>query len=631
MQEAFGESMTDYMRLQSRAPMSAAIRDVKTVLKSSDANSFLTAWREEDALSNAGAKPLISTTGALALLLVHMRLGRIPQVRIITQTFHELNHRQRFELGLDHAVDHQKSYDRIWAALQRLILLIDEYYVPDGAPRARYKILTAAEYGRLVEMRDPERCARNRERMQTLANALIEGTIRGILPTELYERWEGNNAGDATKLPLQGQAGNPNVADLTKDRRSINCDAGYYIRYGDHAGYTADDATHLRGKGRKVKGSSPRELDWAIEVEVTRMTPNVTEARGRFPLLTTALGFHIPGAITGSAAKMVDSLHQRGHPINYTIFDRAYPGGYVRDFHHPIRMLGGKLVFDYDITEFGVRIHDEERGFVQIMGSWYLDNLPEKLREIDKPMVELRNKAKRPLSELARAKQRVALARGVLSRREERGLTRAAVASARELSEATTELNELQNKHRALIRELDRASLTYEKQLEQREQYRLLPKGRMAPDGSRRYLVPDTSKVLLAKPQRFTGKTVTIEADIMADKNPGGLKHEQHLVYGTPLWRKVYGMRNGVESVNRNLKRAQFDDLANPDRRHVRGNTFTYAIATSSAVMENIRKILNFLKECLAIRPHTSKNADLASTFWEPEPRNEEVFTPDRR
>ena len=77
----------------------------------------------------------------------------------------------------------------------------------------------------------------------------------------------------------------------------------------------------------------------------------------------------------------------------------------------------------------------------------------------------------------------------------------------------------------------------------------------------------------------------------MADNNPGGLKHEQHLVYGTPLWRKVYGMRNGVESVNRNLKRAQFDDLANSDRRHVRGNTFTYTIATISAVMENIRKM----------------------------------------
>jgi hypothetical protein len=98
----------------------------------------------------------------------------------------------------------------------------------------------------------------------------------------------------------------------------------------------------------------------------------------------------------------------------------------------------------------------------------------------------------------------------------------------------------------------------------------------------------------------------------MADNNPGGLKHEQHLVYGTPLWRKVYGMRNGVESVNRNLKRAQFDDLANSDRRHVRGNTFTYTIATFSAVMKNIRKILNFLKERLAIRPNTSKNADLA-------------------
>ena len=139
------------------------------------------------------------------------------------------------------------------------------------------------------------------------------------------------------------------------------------------------------------------------------------------------------------------------------------------------------------------------------------------------------------------------------------------MASARELSEAATELNELQDKHRVLIRELDRAGIIYAKQLEQREQYRLLPKGRMAPDGSRRYLVPDTSKVLLATPQRFTGKTVTIEADIMADNNPGGLKHEQHLVYGTPLWLHTWERLAAVlqnERIARGLTRGRLAELA---------------------------------------------------------------------
>lgn len=48
------------------------------------------------------------------------------------------------------------------------------------------------------------------------------------------------------------------------------------------------------------------------------------------------------------------------------------------------------------------------------------------------------------------------------------------------------------------------------------------PKGRMSPDGTRRYIVPATPKIVLAKPYRYRKKTVIIEAAITADKNPGG-------------------------------------------------------------------------------------------------------------
>lgn len=134
----------------------------------------------------------------------------------------------------------------------------------------------------------------------------------------------------------------------------------------------------------------------------------------------------------------------------------------------------------------------------------------------------------------------------------------------------------------------------------------------------------------LAKPHRFPGKTVTIEADITADGNPGGLKHEQHLIYGTTLWHRIYALRNGVESVNRNYKRAQFDDLQNADRRHVRGNTFTYVIASIAAVCENLRKLLTFLKEHLALRSVNAKNSGVPTIFWEPEPRADDVEPPTR-
>jgi hypothetical protein len=41
--------------------------------------------------------------------------------------------------------------------------------------------------------------------------------------------------------------------------------------------------------------------------------------------------------------------------------------------------------------------------------------------------------------------------------------------------------------------------------------------------------------------------------------NAGGLKHEQYDPWASDEWLAANGMRNGVESVNRNLKRSQYE------------------------------------------------------------------------
>lgn len=633
MREQFGEAMPAYVERQLRTPMTAAVRETRFIIETAEARDLLETWRKEDALSNAGAKPIFTVTCALTLILLHVRLGRVPQVTSIADTFHQLGQRQRDDLQLvpRHKVVTARSYDRILEAINRMIVLVDEFYIPLGAPPARHTILTGKQYSRLIKMRDPERCARNRERMHELANGLLEASMK-LMPAELLERWEGNMAGDATLIPMLGKAGNPRGKNLTADRRSINVDAGYYRRGGNHDGYTREDAADLKKQGVTVQGSSSNKLVYGIEAEKMRMTPNVSGSSGDFPLLNIAVGFHIPGALSGAGAEMVTSVFNRGHRVNYTIFDRAYPGGYVSQFHHPIRALGGKLVFDYDITEFGVRAQDG-RGFIQIVGSWFLDNLPERLREIDQPMVELRSQAKQPLSEQMKAERRHSRAVKHLQQAKQLGSRRDMPSALHEFQEATAELEEVTKRHKDILKKLRLAEATYTMQLAERRQYRLTPKGRMAPDGSRRYLVPDTSKVPLAGPQRFTKTTVTITADLTADinetdANPGGLRHEQHLEYGTEEHRKVYGMRNGIESLNRNVKRAQHGDIANADRRHVRGNTFTYIVVAVNAVCENIRRILKFLKEQLAIRPLTSKNMNISENFWEPEPRADELDPP---
>jgi hypothetical protein len=84
------------------------------------------------------------------------------------------------------------------------------------------------------------------------------------------------------------------------------------------------------------------------------------------------------------------------------------------------------------------------------------------------------------------------------------------------------------------------------------------------------------------------------------------------------------GMRSGVESVNRNLKRGQNEDLANPDHRAVRGNTYTYLVGALSAVVENLRQILSFYKGQLATKRLTPKNNSIPSLFWQSNSLHEE-------
>jgi hypothetical protein len=99
------------------------------------------------------------------------------------------------------------------------------------------------------------------------------------------------------------------------------------------------------------------------------------------------------------------------------------------------------------------------------------------------------------------------------------------------------------------------------------------------------------------------------------EASAGGLKHEQYFPYGTADWDAANGLRNGVESVNRNIKRSQCEDIADPDKRAVRGNTFTYLVATLATVVENLRQIVSFYKRQLAVVPLTAKNKNLPSTF----------------
>lgn len=142
-------------------------------------------------------------------------------------------------------------------------------------------------------------------------------------------------------------------------------------------------------------------------------------------------------------------------------------------------------------------------------------------------------------------------------------------------------------------------------------------------DWTRRYLIPTESPDYAkwkAKPGTHQGSTVSMkrpEGKDADNPNAGGLKHEQYYPWGGDDWRAANGMRNGVESVNRNLKRSQYEDIADAEKRAVRGNTFSYLVIALATVVENMRKIVSFYKEQLKLTTLNPKNNRLPGSYWQ--------------
>jgi len=392
---------------------------------------------------------------------------------------------------------------------------------------------------------------------------------------------------------LTGKLGNPSPKILDVDRRSANHDGGWYGRAGSHGAMSSADAAKLNAaSGTTENKGTPSGKRWfGVEIEIARATANVGDAIDQFPLLTLGISFHRPGELVGEGFQLAKSLVGRGHKTGLFIADRAYTNGIWDAYHAPISAFGFKHVIDYPKTVLGKQGFDP-RGFVQVSGAWYLDNLPEVLITADRTFKDARDVHDAEFYRIKRSSQPRA------EQKKDRNVANKIFATATQV---------------------------YTQQQHQRAKYRLMPKGKMATDWSRRYLIPiDAPKYAAwkAKSGAHQGTTVTMKAPAGAEaetSNPGGLKREQHYPWGTAEWLKVYGMRNGVEAFNRNFKRGYEENIADPDSRAVRGNTFTYLVVALAAVVENLRQIIGFYKRQLAMVPHTAKNKKVPTVFWQPD------------
>ncbi|BDI21248.1 hypothetical protein [Herbiconiux sp. L3-i23] len=339
-------------------------------------------------------------------------------------------------------------------------------------------------------------------------NALVTASVK--LAGKHVTGWQGNSALDATFIAVLGKGGKSDEGVPY----SVDFDANWYIRTGDHNG---------KGKARE-KRFYGYELELAAMI---RNHPDDDADSTDFPLLFAAVGYHPPSEITRAPRMMYEHLTDVGHPAGFVAVDRAYNGLHVDNFASPLTALGHRFMFDYKINQLGTRASYEQ--FILVEGQWY-----------------------------------VHCKRGTL------------IDAERDFREGR-------------ITEHERNA-----RIDERERFRLKPKGRPDGDGFQRYFVPEldddeyvdriTGEIL----PRPTSKTVSIPGTV-------GLKYRQHFPFRSKQWIKYYGLRSTVEGANAYLKSGHHEDIANPYRRPGRGYAYQYLMATLGVVGGNIRKLKTFL------------------------------------
>ncbi|PWC06565.1 hypothetical protein [Mycetocola zhujimingii] len=358
-EETFGTSIRAHqIETQTQFPKSL-IKEAELVVTNAGVADLIAKWQDEDGKSKTGRKEMISIRALLTLMLMHVREGKGVLFSEISNTLaNRLDDQGRLSLGITQHEGRQEDwYDRLARAVRRLMKLVDPL------PGARRKIPTAGEYAKILANRDPVESARKQKRLDLLCNQLVEGSVL-VLPRDVRRKFRGNVALDATFFAMHGKLGNPRRhKEDHKDRNSINYDAGWYTRDGDHDGE------------RSLKNGSNR---WGLELEIATMTANKPGVKADFPLLAIGVGAHLPGHIKLAGKRMFESIVARGYERGYVTADLAYlPNSKEDELQGPLLAMGYTPVFDYKKGQFGKQAHYDHA--IQVDGQWYVEHIPKEL------------------------------------------------------------------------------------------------------------------------------------------------------------------------------------------------------------------------------------------------------------
>ena len=551
MIDTFGVGHHEYNRSNVGRVQLGHLNNAIRIVENSGVLEQLAKWDREARKSAAGAKPVIPRAAILVLFLLNTQMGygvtyheiaRTLELRFGPEEFNRLGIRNK-------GVNHNEWYQLVWAAANRMLALVDPH------PARRNHIMSAEEHTLWLANANTdnarEESERKLDRINWLCKSLVTASVK-VLPKDIWNRYQGNFAGDATKIVI---AGSPNSADLTQRRSNPDPSSGRYRREGSHGGIgaTTDDA--------------------AYELEKAVMVWNKPGEKTLFPSLCIAVSFHTPGKIIGHAVYLTKTVQQEyGFGRILTLWDRAYNYGKIENFALPMRKLGAELVVDYQAKDTGVKGHFGD--LIMLDGNLHVNWMPQKLINATTDLEILRSD--------------VSSARDTLYKLTTRK------------ADLTPEQVHTHDDAKATIADAPAKEAELRKRIARRDQYRMIPKGTPDADGYQRFTYPVAENDLTGR-ANTSRKSITVpplipQGDSKITDKPQPIKFQQKFTHESETWTAYYGMRSLVEASNNLVKLASAEDLGNPKKRSGRGFAFHYLASALAVVSSNLRRIITFFE-----------------------------------
>lgn len=344
----------------------ALVRDTARRLDNSGVPDRIEQWAAADAAGAGGRPELFPKRALLVVMFVCARLEKPMLATVWLDVMcHGLSEAMRTELeippppGAEDLAGWDAYYRNVRTRFHAIETLMDYSLYPKNRRHSAEEMVD-----RLRDL-TPERIEVLRDRQTWFINKMVQ-ISHAVLPRELWRRWSGGLAVDAT--PLGTFARHAERTRAKKNRRivthSADPDAGWYVKEGDHSD----------------TDSGVTKLLWGYEHTLVFAGATTIAERGLFPKLLLGIAPpHRPGESPGrNGATAVTEAHaasiSAGAQARLLAGDNAYVNANPGDYAQPLRRLGIELVQDYNRTQTGLQGSHE--GALLVDGRWYCPSMP---------------------------------------------------------------------------------------------------------------------------------------------------------------------------------------------------------------------------------------------------------------